>query len=106
MLRLLSSLLVLIACVGGLSASEIKGKITKISTEKNTITVTVDDKDQTYSVDKEAKFVVRGKKKSVQDVEGGLSGLTTGSDATITLENKDGKDVVTRVEVDRKKKKK
>ena len=60
------------------------------------IVLTVDGKDTTYAVAKEAS-ILAFVKNSYADVAGGLSGLKTGDDASATVENKEGKDVVTRI---------
>ncbi len=88
------------------AAREFKGKVAKVDAEKKTLTVTVDGKNKTFSIDKEAKFFIPGKKKQLQDLPGGLSGLKEGNEVTLTAETKDTKDVVTKVSVAGKKKKK
>jgi hypothetical protein len=100
-------------CAGALRADEIRGKVKIADADKNTITVTVNDKDQTFTVAKDAtvKQLVgkNAKKAQLQDVAGGLNGLTTGSDVTLTTSKIDGKDVVSQVKVEglaAKKKKK
>ena len=67
--------------------------------------LSVDGKDQTVNVDKSATFQAPGKKKMLQDIVGGLGGLKTGDEATITTDKKDGKDVATKVVTGAKKKK-
>jgi hypothetical protein len=112
----LMTILALAVCLllGGLvQAGEIKGKVKIADSDKSTITVTVDDKDQTLSVAKDAKITQlvgkNLKKAQPQDVAGGLNGLSTGSEVTLTTIKIDGKDLVTQVKVEglaAKKKKK
>ena len=112
--KLVYSAFALLIVAGGLRAEEIKGKVKSTDSGKSTITVTVEDnKDMTFSVAKDAKiFQLAGKKlkKAVpQDVTGGLSGLETGKEVTITTSKQDGKDVATSIKVEglaAKKKKK
>jgi hypothetical protein len=94
-------------------ADELKGKIKNIDTTKNVLTLTVDDTDLALNVAKDAKiFQMVGKnpkKAKPQDITGGLSGLTVGSEVTVIKEKTDGKDVVTQVKLAppaKKKKKK
>ncbi|HYT95110.1 MAG TPA: hypothetical protein VEL76_40710 [Gemmataceae bacterium] len=94
------------------SADDIRGKVKKVDAEKGTITITVDDKDQSFDVPKDAKIVaLYGKKlKKAQqlDLPGGLAAVKEGANVTITYDKKDKKDVVTQVRVEdlMKKKKK
>jgi Cu/Ag efflux protein CusF len=96
------------------SADDVRGKVKKVDADKGTITITVDDKDQTFDVPKEAKVVgIFGKKlKKAQqlDLPGGLAAIKEGANVTITTDKKDNKDVVSQVKVEdlmpKKKKKK
>ena len=96
----------LVICAGSLPAEEIKGKVAKVDAEKKTLTLTVDGKDQSFPIDKEAKFLTPGKKKQLQDLPGGLSGVKEGTEVTLTTEKKDGKETITKVTVEGRKKKK
>jgi len=93
-------------------ADEIRGKVKSTDADKSTITVTVDDKDQTLPVVKDAKIYrlvgKKIKKAQPEDVPGGLNGLASGTDVTLTTDKSDGKDVVKTVKVEglTKKKKK
>ena len=98
-----------VACVLALtlavaSGDEFKGKVKKLDADKNTITITVDDKDQTFDVSKDTKIVgLYGKKlkKAIQEnVPGGLSGVKEGVAVSLTTEKKDGKDVLIQVKLD------
>src|SRR5262249_49471084 len=86
------------------AAEEIKGKLKKAGNDK--ITITVDEKDKTFDVSKDAKVVTLGKKKQLVDVTGGLKGLKEGDEVTLTTDKKEDKEVVTQVQVAGKKKKK
>src|SRR5947209_20453334 len=114
MLRLLlSGLCVLVLAAGALRADDVRAKIKSVDADKSTVTVTVDDKDQTFSVAKDAKIThlvgKKPKKATSEDLPGGLSGLSEGNDVTLSTDKKDGKDVVTAIKVEgltAKKKKK
>lgn len=90
--------------VGITLADEVKGKIKKVDTDKNTLTITVNDKDQTFDLTKDAKIVAlygkKLKKAQQQDVPGGLSSLKEGTAVTLTTEKKDSKDQVVQVKLD------
>jgi hypothetical protein len=109
---LFSALFALLIAAGGSWAEEIKGKVKSVDASKSTITVTVNDKDRTLTVAKDAKvFQLVGKKlkkAQPQDVPGGLAGLEAGKEVTVTTDKKDGQDVVTQIKVEglAKKKKK
>ncbi len=81
------------------AVKEIKGKVAKVNAEENTLTLTAEGKDQTFPIGKEAKFLALGRKRHLQGLPGGLSGLKEGSEATLTTETKDGKEFVTKVTV-------
>jgi hypothetical protein len=111
MLRLFAStVVVFLASSAVLVAAEIKGKITKVDAEKNTITVTIDTKDQEFTLTKDTK-IVNNKGKDIKD---GLKGkvfqnekaLKKGIAVTLTTEKQGDKDVVTQVKVGGGKKKK
>jgi len=93
-----------------LLAEEVKGKVKSVDAEKSTITITVDDKDQTLDVSKDVKVThlvgKKEKKAESQDLPGGLGALTAGTAVTMTTEKKDDKDVVTAIKVDGLAKKK
>lgn len=103
-------LLALFAAPSLLRAEEIKAKVKSVDADKSTITITVDDKDQTLDVAKDVKvthMVGKNEKKSQsEDVAGGLGGLTAGTAVTLTTDKKDDKTVVTQIKVDGLTKKK
>lgn len=107
----------LVGCVavllvaGFAPAAEVKGKVKSVDAEKNTVTVTVADKDQAVAVAKDAEVFTLGKAKKGQPapkspVSGGLTGVKVGDELTITTESKDGKDVATAIQVGSAAKKK
>jgi len=97
MLRKLTALLALALVVACVSAKEYKGTVTKIDTDKKTVTVKIDDADKTIAYTDKTEFV-RGKGKAIPQEN--LSKLAEklgdkGFAATITTDEKDGKEVVT-----------
>jgi Cu/Ag efflux protein CusF len=88
--RLLCTAVALLFVTGGLLAAEVKGKVKSVDADKGTITVTVGEQDQTFTVAKDAKVSV-GKVKDVKDIKD----LKVGANVTLTTEKKDGKEVVT-----------
>lgn len=100
--RVVCAFAVLFALAGFIAAAEIKGKITKVDADNNKITVSVDDKEQEFTITKDTK-ILSGKG---NELKGGLKSkafgekaLKKGVQATITTEKKDGKDVVTEVKL-------
>ncbi len=85
--RLLCTMVALLFMTGGLLAAEVKGKVKSVDADKSTITVTVGEKDQTFTVAKDAKVSV-GTVKDLKD-------LKAGANVTLTTEKKAGKEVVT-----------
>jgi hypothetical protein len=104
---LVGALVVGLLAVGAASAEELKGKIKDIDKAKNTITLTVDGKDTTYGVGKDASFVTvsleKGKKGKVNEkltpIDGGLDGIKAGTDVTVLTDKQDDKDVITSLKV-------
>ena len=102
-------LFVLAISGGSLLADTVKGKVKGVDADKNTITVTADDKEKNYDVAKDAKVVKvigKGKKATTETVTAGLKGVSTGSEVTLTTEKKESKEVVTHVKIEGAKKKK
>jgi len=98
--KFLCTLFVMALCAGTAWADEIKGKIKKVDTEKNTITVTdKDGKDHTFTVsDKTDILDTKGKK-----LDGGLKASafkTVGAPVTISCEKEGDKEVVKKVKLD------
>jgi hypothetical protein len=111
MLRLFAStVVVFLASSAVLVAAEVKGKITKVNPEKNTITVTVDGKDQDFTLTTDTK-IVNSKGKDIKD---GLKGkqfqneksLKKGIAVTLTTDKVGDKEVVKEVKLTGGKKKK
>jgi hypothetical protein len=100
------ALVVVVMIAGGLVADEIKGKVKSVDATKGTITVTVGDKETTYTVEKDAKILAG---KGDKEVKGGLGGKAftrEGLPVMLKTEKKDGKEVVTEIRVLGGKKKK
>ena len=83
-------------------AAEIKGKVSKVDAENNKITITVDDKDQEFSITKDTKII--GSKGG--EVKNGLKSkafsekaLKRGITATITTEKQGDKEVVKELKI-------
>lgn len=98
-------------------AGEIRGKVKSTDPDKNSITITTEDKgtDQTLAVSPDAKIIrLEGRKLKTavpKDVPGGLGGLKVGDGVVITTETKDGKEQASTIRVEgltvlKKKKKK
>src|SRR5262245_15928074 len=101
MLRTLVCVVVaLLLIVGGVVAAEVKGKVT--SFEGNKLTVTTDGKDLTCNITDDTK-IYKGKDVA-KDRDKALKGLKADAEVTLTVEKKDGKDVVTEVKFAKKKK--
>lgn len=89
------------------AAEELKGKVKDVNKDKNTITLTVDGKDTTYPLGKDASLVtvslVKGKKGKVNEqlspIEGGLAGVKAGTEVTVLTDKQDDKDVITSLKV-------
>jgi hypothetical protein len=90
------------------SADELKGTLKKVNTTANSLTVTIDGKDRTLPVSKDASFVnvstEKGKKgkstEKLTPIDGGLGALKEGSPVTVLTEKADDKkETVTSVKV-------
>ncbi|CAN5545744.1 hypothetical protein BH11PLA2_BH11PLA2_25320 [soil metagenome] len=78
------------------NAAEIKGKVAKVDAEGNKLTITVDGKDTTYTVAKDASFTTvstspakKPKKppvEKVETIEKGLAGISAGANVTVLAE--------------------
>jgi hypothetical protein len=106
---LLSSAVALLVLTGGLSAADIKGKITKIDADKGQITVKVDGKEMEFVVPADAKCACpfdkelpAGLKTELRIQSNGQVTLkrlfVEGATVKITTSTKDGKDLVTKVQ--------
>ena len=108
MTRTVLGSLVFVLLTGFASAAEIKsGTVTKIDTEKNTITVSIDGKDQTYNVTKDVSVTTiqtsrtgrRGRNLTQQTVTlaDGIKALRVDTPVSITIETKDDRTVVSQI---------
>lgn len=96
MLRILiSAVFAVVLSAGVVLAEEVKAKIKSI--EPHSIVVTVDGKDHKVEIGKETKLL----DPKDNDLKGGLKNphLKEGVEVTITLEEKDGKKVCTKVKL-------
>jgi Cu/Ag efflux protein CusF len=88
---------VLVLSVGLVMAAEKseKGKIKKVDADKNTITVTIGDKDKTFEIGKDVKFV-DAKGESLKD---GIknTALKEGTEVEVTCDVKDDKATCTKI---------
>ena len=97
--------------VTALHAEEVKGIVKKRDTAKNSLTLTIEGKDQTFGVSKDASFVsvnseIAKKGKRVERVavlEKGLAGVSDGANVTVMTESEGGKDIIVSVKVSQKK---
>ena len=110
-MRSLLTLAVIVLWAGVVLAEDYKGKVKDVDAAKNTITVTIGDKDQTFPVGKDAKVYSLGKAKKGQPapevaVTGGLSGLTSGKEVTVTTAKVEDKETATSIKVEEMAKKK
>jgi hypothetical protein len=107
MRKLICGVCALLLCVGVMIADEIKGKVKSIDESK--VTVTVGDKDQSYDITADTK-IVRGDK-DVKDRKKAIDGVSKAvengksPEVTLTVEKKDGKDVLTQIKLGGGKKK-
>jgi Cu/Ag efflux protein CusF len=108
MTRALSAILFMLALgVSAANSDELKGTVKNVDSTKKRITLTVDGKDQTLPVSKDASFVSVGasmtKKgkptEKVSVIENGLAGVSTGAKVTVLTESEGGKDVILSVKV-------
>jgi Cu/Ag efflux protein CusF len=89
------------------NADELKGTLKSVDAGAKKLTVTVDGKDQTLPVSKDASFVsvstTKGKKgktnEQVTNIDGGLGALKAGANVTLLTEKTDDKETVTSVKV-------
>jgi hypothetical protein len=102
------AVLALVVAVGILVAAEYKGKVKNLDADKNTITVTVGDKDVDITFNDDTK-IVSYEGKAVKDRAKTIQGIAKKPEAveevTVTTEKKDGKEVATEIKVKRGKKK-
>jgi hypothetical protein len=99
----------IVALMAGLAfADDITGKVKKVDTDKNTITVDLPTGDQkTFEVSKDADIytIGKGKKKPKEGIEGGLKGVKEDSSVTIGTIKKGDREIVISIKVEPGKKK-
>jgi hypothetical protein len=94
----------LVGCSGNVSSAaggEVKGKVKTFEPEKNTLTLTIGDQDQTFTLTKETRFLGPNGKEQ-QDKAKIQQRLKEGAEVTITTEKAEGKEVVTKVQLPRR----
>jgi hypothetical protein len=96
----------LLGLAGKTLGEEVKGKVKEVDIVKNTITITVGDKDKTLDVPASAKITTLGKGKGggTVDVPGGIMGISAGADVSVTTD-KDSTVTAIRISPEVKKKK-
>jgi Cu/Ag efflux protein CusF len=103
-----AALIAVLVCTSGLFADVFeKTRVKKVDADKSILTVTIDGKDQEFSVAADArifKTTGSGKKVVVEDLPGGLKGLKQGDTVSVWTEPKGGKEVVTQVKLEGAKK--
>jgi hypothetical protein len=106
MLRtILSALVAVVLMVGVALAEEVKGKFVKFDSEGKKLTVKVDDKDKEFTITDDTKIKVNDKEpKDKTKALGALGKLKADTEITIVTDKKDGKDVVTEIKYEMKKK--
>lgn len=91
-------------------ADELKGIVKRVDKTASTVTVTVDGKDTTLPVGKDASIVAvsnvvakKGKKNKATEklttIENGLEGVKAGANVTLLTDKVDEKDTVTSIKV-------
>jgi hypothetical protein len=98
MLRSLAALCCLLLCALVVWAAEYKGKVKSVDPDKNTITVTIDDKDKTFTVGDDAK-ITRGDQEVKKRLKAGFWKNSPG--VTILTEGEGDKEVVKGVKVEK-----
>ena len=86
-----------VLCAASLLAEDVKGTVAGVDADKNTITLTVDGKDQTYTVSKDASIVTDDAK--AKALSGGLASVKKGASVTLSTEKQEEVEVVTVVKV-------
>jgi hypothetical protein len=81
-----------------LLAEEYKGKVKEVDTEKNTLTVTIEDKDMKFEIPEDAK-ILNAKGKDIKDRLKGKQFQKPGTRISVTTEKKVDKEVVKEVKV-------
>src|SRR5687767_2132306 len=95
----LAAVLVALLGAGDLRAEEIKGTVKKVDADKGKLTVTVNDKDRTFDVPKDAKVTIQIAAGNVTAKDGLKNdwfkkAAKDGYTVEVTVEKKKGKEVV------------
>jgi hypothetical protein len=99
MLRSLTGICLLLVCAMTLLAAEYKGKIKSVDRGKNTITITVEDKDVTLPVSEDVK-VSRGDKELKKKLQS--KAFDKNRYVTVTTQGDGDKEVVKEIRIGRK----
>ena len=93
MRTLVSAAVALVLCAGTLSAADYKGKVTSVDTTKNTITISVDGKDMTFTVTPSTTFSSPNKKlnEKLETAKLSCKVFTAKKLPTVTITSDDGK---------------
>ena len=97
MLRKITAVFALAFVVAAVSAKEYKGTITKVDPDKKLVTVKIDDKDKTFTYTDKTEFLKGNGTAIPQEFlsKVGDRAAKKGIPATITTDEKDGKEVIT-----------
>jgi hypothetical protein len=101
MLRSLTAMCLLLVFGLALLAAEYKGKVKSVDRDKNTITITIDDKDKTFNVSDEVK-VTRGEKEIKKKLKS--KSFDSNPPVTLTTEGEGEKEVVKEIKIEKKDK--
>jgi hypothetical protein len=107
--RVVGALTCLVLSIALVQADEYKGTVKKVDAEKNTLTVSIDEKDRTFDIPKDAKIYTTGKKKKgkpAPEVPVALGDVKENAKVVVTTKKEDDKETVTSVQIEREKKKK
>jgi hypothetical protein len=107
-LRLVAAVCVLLVCGVALVAAEMKGRIVKVDAPNHKITVSIDEKQQEFTLTDDARIL--GPKGPLKDglkhkVFQSQKALQKGIPATLTTEKKNDAEVVTEIKLGSGKKK-
>jgi hypothetical protein len=101
MIRSLSAMALLLLFGLTLLAAEYKGKVKSVDRDKNTITITVDDKDMTFNVSDDAR-VIRGEKEVKKKLKAKV--FDNNPSVTLTTDGEGEKEVVKEIKIAKKDK--
>jgi hypothetical protein len=87
--KVLAGLFCMGLCLSLAIADEFKGKVTKVDTDKKTITVEVDGKDMTFMVKDTTKFLA-GKKDNPKELTEGINAKGLKAGVNVVVKTPDG----------------